>query len=350
MNRRDFVAGLTAVAGARKLLGAVDATRCRFGICAFSCYQHWNAVQANLPCAKFHDVVGFYEYARGLGAEGIQNPLRTSDPAIARKLRTKVEEEGGYYEGDLKLPKSDTDLAAFESDVRLAREAGATIARSVFMGTRRYEVFKTMDDFRAFQAQAEKSLQLADPIVRKHGLKLAMENHKDHTADELAGMMRRISSEWIGVLVDTGNNLALLEQAEQTVATLAPFALSVHLKDMAVQAVEDGFLLSEIPLGTGTLNLPRIITTLRKAKPDIVFNLEMATRNPLRVPCLSENYFATFPERKTARLEPMMQWVKAHPPTASPPSIEGKAPPEIVLEEERNNRDSLAWMNQHLRA
>ena len=76
----------------------------------------------------------------------------------------------------------------------------------------------------------------------------------------------------------------------------------------------------------------------------------LITRNPLRVPCLGQNYFATFPERKAARLEPMMQWVKAHPPASSPPSIDAKAPPEILLEEERNNRDSLAWMNQHLRA
>jgi sugar phosphate isomerase/epimerase len=350
VKRRAFVAGLTAVAATRKVLAAAGVDKCRVGICAYSCHQHWNAVQANLPCAKFHDAFGFYEYARSLGAEGVQNPLRTTDPAIARKLRAKVEEDGGYYEGDVKLPKTESDLAAFEADVRLAREAGATIARSVFMGTRRYEVFKTMDEFRAFHALAEKSLSLAEPIISKHRLKLALENHKDHTADELAGMMRRVSSEWIGVLVDVGNNVALLEKPEETVETLAPFALSVHLKDMAVQVADDGFLLSEVPLGTGISDLMRIIATLRKAKPDIVFNLEMITRNPLHVPCLGENYFATFPERKAARLEPMMQWVRTHPPAASPPSIEGKVPSQIVLEEERNNRDSLAWMNQHLRA
>ena len=350
MKRREFVAGLTAVAAARKLLAAAGADKCRIGICAFSCQQHWKAVQANLPDAKFHDVLGFYDYARSLGAEGVQNPLRTTDPAVARKLRAKVEADGGYYEADVKLPKMESDLAAFEADVRLAREAGATIARSIFMGTRRYEAFKTMDDFRAFHAQAEKSLSLAEPIVSKHRLKLALENHKDHTADELAAIMRRTSSEWIGVLVDTGNNIALLEKPEETVESLAPFALSVHLKDMAVQSVEDGYLLSDQPLGTGTLDLMRIIATLRKAKPDIVFNLEMVTRNPLRVPCLDENYFATFPERKAARLEAMMHWVKVHPPAVPSPSVEGKSPPQIILEEERSNRDSLAWMNQHLRA
>ena len=162
-------------------------------------------------------------------------------------------------------------------------------------------------------------------------------------------MMRAISSEWVGVLVDTGNNVALLEQPEATVEALAPFALSVHLKDMAVQPVDDGFLLSEVTLGTGASDLALIIATLRKAKPDIVFNLEMATRDPLRVPCHTAGYFATFPERKTARLDAMMEWVKAHPLSQPPPSILGKQLQQIVDEEEQNNRDSLAWMNQRLR-
>jgi len=34
--------------------------------------------------------------------------------------------------------------------------------------------------------------------------------------------------------------------------------MSVHFKDMAVQPADDGFRLSEVPLGTGALDLPRI--------------------------------------------------------------------------------------------
>ena len=75
-------------------------------------------------------------------------------------------------------------------------------------------------------------------------------------------------------------NIALLEDPYVTVDALAPFAFSVHLKDMAVQPSERGFLLSEVPCGTGFLDLPRIVATLRKANRDIAFNLEMATRDP----------------------------------------------------------------------
>jgi sugar phosphate isomerase/epimerase len=350
MNRRTFITALPALAAARSLLAAAGAAKSRIGICTFSCHQHWKAVGAKHAGVKFTDALGFYRYARELGAEGVQTPLRPADPAVAKQMREQVEKDGGYYEGELRLPKTENDLAGFESDVRLAREAGATVARAVFTTGRRYEALKTMDDFRAFEAQAEKTLALIVPVLRRHQLKVAIENHKDHTADELATLMKKTGSEWIGVLVDTGNNLALLEDPYATMDALAPFAHSVHLKDMAVQASDDGFLLSEVPLGTGMLDLPRIVATLVKANPRIVFNLEMATRDPLRVPCLTDGYFATFPERKATHLDAAMKLVKANPPKQQPPTASGKAVAQILAEEETNNRHGLAWMQKHFRA
>jgi sugar phosphate isomerase/epimerase len=349
MNRRTFLATLPALAAARSLLAAAGAAKSRIGICTFSCHQHWKAVGAKREGVKFTDTLSFARYVRELGAEGVQTPLRSQDAAVAKQIRAFTEETNSYYEGELRLPKTDADLADFETDVRLAREAGASVARAVLTNGRRYEAFKTLADFRAFEAQAEKTLALIGPVLRKHQLKVAIENHKDHTADELAALMRKVSSEWIGVLVDTGNNLALLEEPQAVIDTLAPFALSVHLKDMAVQAGDDGFLLSEVPLGTGMLNLPRMIATLRNANPAIVFNLEMATRDPLRIPCLTDGYFATFPERKAARLDATMQLVKANPPKQPPPAVSGKPTAQVLAEEEANNRQGLGWMNKRCR-
>jgi len=288
----------------------------------------------------------FYRYVRKLGAEGMQTPLRGSEPKTIRDL---VEQTGGYYEGELRLPRQESDLVAFEAEVRETREAGASVARAVFTNGRRYEAFKSLEAFRLFHEQAKQSLALIEPVLKKHRLKIAVENHKDHTTEELVGMMKAISSEWIGVLVDTGNNLALLEEAHAVVEALAPFALSVHLKDMAVQPSDDGFLLSEVPLGTGMLDLPRMIATLRKANPAIVINLEMATRDPLRIPCLTDGYFATFPTRKATHLAAAMQRVKQNPPKAAVPAVSGKTNNQVLAEEERNNRHGLAWVKKELR-
>ena len=189
---------------------------------------------------------------------------------------------------------------------------------------------------------------MVEPILQRHALKLAIENHKDLTVEELSQLMRRISSEWIGVNVDTGNNLALLDDPYETIDALAPYALSVHLKDMALQESDDGFLLSEVPCGSGFLDLPRIVATLRKANADIAFNLEMATRDPLRIPCKTTNYWSTFPQRKNTHFEPAMALVKAHPPRIPLPRITGLTLSEQLVAEELHNSNSLDWMHKHL--
>jgi sugar phosphate isomerase/epimerase len=337
MNRRHFLTSASLVV-ARSLLAASGAEQSRLGICTFSCHQRWKLTQPT-------NAADFYRYARELGAEGVQSPLRGCEPKTIRDL---VEQTGGYYEGELRLPKSEADLAAFETEVRQTREAGATVARAVFTNGRRYEAFSTLEAFRAFHEKAQQTMALIEPVLKKHGLKLAIENHKDHTTEELVGMMKAISSEWIGVLVDTGNNLALLEEPHAVVEALAPCALSVHLKDMAVQPSDDGFLLSEVPLGTGMLDLPRMIAALRKANPGIVINLEMATRDPLRIPCLTDGYFTTFPKRKATHLDAAMQRVRANPPQQPPPVVSGKGTAEVLAEEESNNRQGLDWMRKQL--
>ncbi len=337
MKRRTFVTA-SLLASARSLLAGPGTAPPRLGICTFSSHQRWRLT-------KPVDAAGFFRYARDLGADGVQSPLRGSDPKVLRDL---VDGIGGYYEGELRLPKAMPDLPAFEAEVRQTREAGATVARAVFTGGRRYEIFRTAEDFAAFHGQAKRSLALAEPILAKHRLKLAVENHKDLTAAELAELMRSIDSEWTGVLYDTGNNLALLEDPAETLAALAPFVLSAHLKDMALQPDADGFLLSETPLGTGFLDLNGIVATLRKANPGINLNLEMATRDPLRVPCLTGEFFATFPGRRASHLEAAIARVKAHPPKQPPPSVSGKDPDRILAEEEANNRHGLAWMHSHL--
>src|SRR5689334_19061566 len=99
-----------------------SAPRSRIGLCTFSCHQHWQAVEAQHPDVKFTDALSFYQYARQLGAEGVQTPLRVEEVAVARQMRHLVEQTGGYYEAELRLPLNEAELPGFATHVRLARE------------------------------------------------------------------------------------------------------------------------------------------------------------------------------------------------------------------------------------
>ncbi|MBM3855590.1 MAG: hypothetical protein FJ399_20965, partial [Verrucomicrobia bacterium] len=183
--RREFLGLVPALAATGLLRAAAGRRRARVGLCTFSCHQHWRAVGAKQPGVRFADTVGFFRYARELGAQGVQTGLRSRDPAVARRLRAAVEETHGTYEGELRLPKTANEVADFEREVQLTCEAGATIARAVFTGGRRYEIFKTLEEFRRFSSEAGASLALAEPVLRRHRLQVAMENHKDFTTEEL---------------------------------------------------------------------------------------------------------------------------------------------------------------------
>ena len=161
-------------------------------------------------------------------------------------------------------------------------------------------------------AAGRRSIELAVPIVEKHRLPLAIENHKDERIDERVGLLRDISSEFVGACVDTGNSFALLDDPYQAVESLAPFAHSVHLKDQALRLAPEGFLLGDIPLGQGSFDLRRFVDAIRNAKPDVRFSLELITRDPLVVPCLLPHYWVTMPDVPGSDLARTLRFVREH--------------------------------------
>jgi sugar phosphate isomerase/epimerase len=291
----------------------------------------------------------FLEYCHRLGAGGVQVPLGAKDEAYAADLRRRAEGYGMFLEGSGGLPRDPADLQRFEAEVRTAVRCGAKVIRVAMLGGRRYETFGSAETFREFADRARKSLQLAEPLAARHRMPLAIENHKDWRIDELVDMLKRASSEYVGACVDTGNSIALLEDPLETVKAYAPWAMSAHLKDMAVRGYEDGFLLSEVPLGEGFLDLPKIVEVLRQAKPAMRFAVEMITRDPLRVPCLTETYWATLagvPGRDLARTLRLVRDRSAPQPL---PRISHLPPQEQLALEEQNVRKCLSFARERLK-
>jgi len=342
---RRIAVGLiaTTVVAPSVLFAANPTPRKRLGIGMHSYGFHWKAARDNAPGAKFSDALEFLKYAKQLGAGGVQVSIGAKDSAYAARLRDEAERAAMYFEAQTSLPKDESEAARFETDVRLAREAGAEVMRSALLSGRRYETFDSAEAFAKFREQSWKSLTLAEPILKRHRLRLAVENHKDWLVPELLEWLRKISSEWIGVCVDFGNSIALLENAMEAVEAYAPFAASTHIKDMAVQEYADGFLLSEVPLGSGFLDLRRMIEVVLKANPKIQFNLEMITRDPLKVPCLTGKYWATMANAPASRLASALATVRQHASRTPLPQTTGLSAAEQRKLEDDNVRESLAY-------
>ncbi|MGQ9635992.1 MAG: sugar phosphate isomerase/epimerase family protein [Bryobacteraceae bacterium] len=175
-----------------------------------------------------------------------------------------------------------------------------------------------------------------------------METPKDWTVDEQLALTRKYSSEYLGVCLDTGNNVSLLDDMMEVIEKLAPYTFNVHLTDMAVEEYEDGFLLSEVPLGEGMLDMKRIVDTIRKARPEVNFPLEMITRDPLQIPCLTGKYWATFTGRNGVYLARTLRMVRANKPRKPLPRIMGLTDEQRARLERDHVEGSIQYAIAHL--
>jgi sugar phosphate isomerase/epimerase len=154
------------------------------------------------------------------------------------------------------------------------------------------------------------------------------------------------------VHLDFVNNVSLCEDPMQTLDNLLPYVTGAHIKDMAVAPYTDGFLLSEVVLGDGFLDLKTMVRKLREKDANLVFDLETITRDPLKIPVFTDKYWVTFddsysplPGRDLART---LELVQKNPPKKPLPKTTGLSPAEQLKNEDDNNLASVLYARQNL--
>ena len=292
--------------------------------------------------------------AADIGAAGAHGGMPDVSFEWARRTRGLKEELDMYLEIQTFLPCPDLgegprpDPAGFEHAVKVAKEAGATSLRVVCLLGRRYELMTSLADWKDAVAGFHRQIAAAVPIVERHRMPLGIENHKDWRVEQQLALLEQYGSEYLGVCLDTGNNLAVLDDPIETVEKLAPWTFNVHFKDMAMEECESGFLLSEVPLGEGMLDMPRITRIIRRARPDVRFSLEMIARDPLLVPCLTDRFWASFDDLNGIHLARALSRIRSGRRTGPLPRITGLSPDQrLALEHELVER-SINYAREYL--
>ncbi len=313
------------------------------GVVVHSYWSRWKAETSSPEFPGFNDAMELLRHCHSIGAGGIQVGVKGWETSFAKSIRDEREKLGLYLEGSISLPKSMDEVQSFEMDVKAAKEAGAKVLRTACLSGRRYETFGTREEYLKFKSEAIGSIKRAEPIVRKHKMRLAVENHKDWFSQELVEIIESIGSEWVGVTLDFGNNVSLLEHPMDVIRNLAPISFSTHVKDMAVKEYEDGFLLSEVPLGEGIVDLDEAVRLCKKGNKDINFSLEMITRDPLKIPCKEDKYWMTFDDIPRSQMDESLKLVREESYQKPLPKLEGLSVEEKFRNEENNILSSLDY-------
>jgi 3-oxoisoapionate decarboxylase len=227
----------------------------------------------------------FLERARGLGAEAVSLEacyLPATDAFLGR-LRDTLDEHGfervwawGHPDGlgSGAKPEAAEDLVRH---LGIARRVGAGVMRICCGGRRTRPA-----------SWAEHKAGLV-PLLRRlvgaaeaNGVAMAIENHIDLLAGELVELLETIDSPWLGVCLDTANNLRMAEEPLEVVRALAPFARATHVKDVAARpGAADAFAAwPSVPLGAGVVDIPAALRLLRQVGFAGVLALEIDHLHP----------------------------------------------------------------------
>jgi 3-oxoisoapionate decarboxylase len=115
------------------------------------------------------------------------------------------------------------------------------------------------------------------PSLQQRAVKLAIENHDRFPARTLVRILERIGSPDVGICLDTVNSLGCGEGPQYVVEQLAPFTISLHVKDFSIRRASHmmGFTVTGTPAGEGALDIPWLLGKLRAADRDPNVLLEL---------------------------------------------------------------------------
>lgn len=178
--------------------------------------------------------------------------------------------EGLGYGSD---PQALDDLLAW---LEVARASEVTLMRIVLGGPRQRGLIRS-----AFAPVVE-ALETAVDAAAQRGILLAIENHGDITAAELARVVERIGTERIGVCFDTANALRVGDDVLTAAALLAPRVAVVHLKDIEHPDSAGDVVAGpcSVAYGTGVVPLEGTLSTLADGGFDGLVCVELGQLAP----------------------------------------------------------------------
>lgn len=262
----------------------------------------------------------YLERAEHAGLQGVQfaaDRLGARDYSSLFVLRARAEERSLYIE----LAARTADLAELADVVRAAHLMGCGVV-SVAVGDGRPA---DPDEFEAQLREAAASLREVAALAKRYDIWLAVENHRDMTSGELLRFIAAIDQDCVGVCLDTGNPLAVLEDPVAAAGALAPVALTVHLKDYQVVPTETGVRLLSCPLGEGVVDFRQVFTIIQANNPTVRLNIQTNGRG-VDVPCLEDEFLGSLTDRRPEHLASILRLSRAK---ASEPASETQ--PEVAV-------------------
>jgi sugar phosphate isomerase/epimerase len=111
----------------------------------------------------------------------------------------------------------------------------------------------------------------------KKDVRIAVENHQDLTSGQILEVLEQVDHPHLGVCLDTGNALGVLEDPLAAAERLAPHTFMTHIKEYAVMQKGSGYVFWTVPTGQGSCSVREQLEILFEKGPwkkEVVLNVE----------------------------------------------------------------------------
>lgn len=163
--------------------------------------------------------------------------------------------------------------------------------------------------WRSHVQECIRAIEKVLPEAERARVAIAVENHQDADSEDLLDICRRFESRYVGVTLDCGNPLAVMEEPVAFAARIAPYLRHAHAKDYEVHAAPNGYRLVRCALGAGVVDFPALFRLFDAQEWPITRHIEMAALQARLIPILEPAWWDEYSPRDAREILPALSVV-----------------------------------------
>jgi sugar phosphate isomerase/epimerase len=167
------------------------------------------------------------------------------------------------------------------------------------------------------------------------GVKLAWENHGgDVQSREMKAAIEAIGPDVMGVCLDSGNPVWMLEDPHAVFETLIPYTITSHVRDSAVWKVPEGIAVRWVNMGEGNVDIDGWIKKFIEAKPGMPIIFEnLVSGNPRVHKIYDQAFWTNWSKMPASELSRFLAVAEKGKPTPAVPRPAGKTAGQQRIED-----------------
>ena len=215
MNRRDallLLAASTSLTALGKAFAAAasEGPKSSLALVIYTLALRRKAMQGERPKQDLFEPLTYLDYCHSLGASGVQVPLGARDADYAVSCVSGPNSTACTSKALSVCPRTTTTWnGSRPKSARPARWARWPSARRFFPAAVTSSSRPSRNTLPPRSGAGSRGQPV--PVLERHRVRLAIENHKDHRVEELLALLRAVGSEYVGACVYLANNFTLLE-------------------------------------------------------------------------------------------------------------------------------------------